>query len=69
MALSDGDILVTVPTLDKHNSCWALLTKRQIPCAKSESRDRNPRSCTSGTSHIWVTPDQIIDYLALKLVS
>lgn len=58
--------LVHVPTLDGNNRCDA--TKGgEILCAKI---DQCPKvSCSSGDKHIWIKPDQIHDYLALKLVS
>ena len=56
---------VLVPTLDDQNSCAAVFVSQSLPCARYGDCDQ----CTSGDRHIWIKPDQMQDYLALKLVT
>lgn len=58
--------LIRVPTLDGLNRCVAT-TDDKILCAKFG--DCGADKCDSGFSHIWITPAQKHEYLALKLVS
>lgn len=56
---------ILVRTLDGSNSCNAVCASNSLPCARYDDCEQ----CTSGTRHIWIKPDQMQDYLALKLVS
>lgn len=56
---------ILVPTLDNQNSCNAVYANETLLCARFDDCDL----CTSGDWHIWIKPDQMRDYLALKLVS
>ncbi len=60
--------LIRVPTLDDRNSCWAIDDKQQqqLQCAHS---DACSNSCSAGIKHIWIRPDQKLEYASLKLVS
>ena len=63
--LNDGQEPVLMPTLDNQNSCAAVFVSQSLPCARYDDCEQ----CTSGRRHIWIKPDQMQDYLALKLVS
>ncbi len=56
---------ILVPTLDNQNSCAAVFISQSLPCVRYDDCDQ----CTSGDRHIWIKPDQMQDYLALKLVT
>lgn len=56
---------ILVPTLDDQNSCAAVFATQFLPCTRSDGCDQ----CTSGERYIWIKPDQLNDYLAIKLVS
>lgn len=56
---------ILVPTLDGESSCAAIGTDLSLPCVRYDYC----RRCTSGDFHIWIKPDQMQDYLALRLVT
>lgn len=66
------DNLISVPTIDDGNSCYAIIGDPSTRCAyyaTCQSSAEPAGVCSSGVGRIWIKPDQMQDYLALKLVS
>lgn len=66
------DNLISVPTIDDGNSCYAIIGNPSTRCAyyaTCQSSARPAAVCSSGVGRIWITPERLNDYLALKLVT
>lgn len=66
------DNLISVPTIDDGNSCYAIIGNPSTRCAyyaTCQNSAEPAAMCSSGVGHIWIKPDQMQNYLALKLVS
>lgn len=65
------DDLISVPTIDGSNTCYATARDGSTRCAYYAACQRpgGPTACSSGVGRIWITPEQKLNYLALKLVS
>lgn len=66
------DDLISVPTIDDGNSCYAIIGNPSTRCAyyaTCQSSAGPAEVCSSGVGRIWITPEQKLNYLALKLVS
>ena len=65
------DDLISVPTIDGSNTCYAAVRDGSTRCAYFAACQRpgGPTACSSGVGRVFIYPDQLNDYLAIKLVS